>query len=558
MNFDSILLQLGEFGPWQRRNNLLMWIPSAAAGVNVLIAAFAVMGPRYGYRCRNPCDREVLQWQPPGLNLSDIFPSFDNSSADFDPDNPDYCQSYLATKNGDSCIYDKSQTVKCHHGDDFVYASFEMDKTVATANDLVCGDYFWTIIIDEFYMLGLFIGSFGFGYISDKLGRRQTLLISIICCSTGNLLGCAMPNQWSYSLTRIVAAAGGEGIFLIVFTLALEYSGVRETVPFFSWVTWSTMLANVVVIPFALGEIIPALLAMGLKDWRTFQAAVSGIIASTGLVYFFIPESPRWLIANGRTDEAVLLINKAAEANNVKLSNNFELENQEETEEKNRDYPSYGVKDLFRKSQIGITIPMFICWPVITMLYYGLSLSADKIKMTDNVYLSYILVSLIEIPAYLLLPLIIDVWGRKPLFFITQFIPGICCIVAAFLTPGTAFFAFLTLSAKFGVSAAANVKYMYTAQLYPTSIRNTAVGTCSTIARIGGALSPIIGKFLIELGTLSETVPLCLFGGFGIVGGLCALLLPDTVGFPLPDSFEDVEKIKKNGKSVWTCYRQPV
>ena len=53
MNFDRILLQLGEFGPWQRRNNLLMWIPSTAAGINVLIAAFAVMGPRNGYRCRN-------------------------------------------------------------------------------------------------------------------------------------------------------------------------------------------------------------------------------------------------------------------------------------------------------------------------------------------------------------------------------------------------------------------------------------------------------------------------------------------------------------------------
>ena len=94
-------------------------------------------------------------------------------------------------------------------------------------------------------------------------------------------------------------------------------------------------------------------------------------------------------------------------------------------------------------------------------------------------------------------------WGRKPLFFVTQFVPGICCILAAFLTPGTPFFAFLTLIAKFGVSAAANVKYMYTAQLYPTSIRNTAVGTCSTIARVGGMLSPIIGKVSIYFYALS-------------------------------------------------------
>ena len=389
MNFDSILLQLGEFGPWQRKNNLLMWIPSAAAGVNVLIAAFAVMGPRNGFRCRNQCDGNVLHWEEPGYTASDIFPSFDSSSPDFDPENPDYCRNYLAIKDGDSCLFNKSEIVKCKHGDDFVYATFEMDKTVATANDLVCKDYFWTIIIDEFYMVGLFIGSFGFGWLSDKIGRRQTLLISIITCSAGNLLGCAMPNQWSYALTRILAAAGGEGIFLIVFTLALEYSGVRETLPFFPWVTWSTWLANVVVIPFALGEIVPALVAMGLKDWKTFQAVVSAVIASSGLAYFFVPESPRWLIANGRKEEALEVINEAAEVNKVKLT-----ELGEETPEKTveEDSPVYGVKDLFRKSQLGITLPLFFCWPVITMLYYGLSLSADKIHMTDNVYLSYILV----------------------------------------------------------------------------------------------------------------------------------------------------------------------
>ena len=79
------------------------------------------------------------------------------------------------------------------------------------------------------------------------------------------------------------------------------------------------------------------------------------------------------------------------------------------------------------------------------------------------------------------------------------------------------------------------------------------MGTCSTIARVGGMLGPIIGKFLIQLGKIPEELPLCLFGGFGIMGGVCALLLPDTVGFPLPDTFEDIEQIKQNSKSFWTC-----
>ena len=277
----------------------------------------------------------------------------------------------------------------------------------------------------------------------------------------------------------------------------------------------------------------------------------------TAVAWLFLPESPRWLIANGKTEAARKIIEAAAETNKVKLSPEVWSEDKEDTEEKaESDQPVYGPLDLFRRSQLVITLPLFFCWPVITMLYYGLSLSADKIQMTENVYLSFILVSLIEIPSHLLVPLIIDVWGRKPIFFLTMFVPGICCIVAAFLTPGTAIFAILTLGAKAAVTGAFNVTYIYTAQLFPTSIRATAVGACSTMARVGGALAPIIGKYLIELGTISEIVPLCLFGGFGLAGGLCALLLPDTVGFPLPSTFQDVETIKKKGKPMWRCYRE--
>ena len=277
----------------------------------------------------------------------------------------------------------------------------------------------------------------------------------------------------------------------------------------------------------------------------------------TVVAWLFLPESPRWLIANGKTEAARKIIEAAAETNKVKLSPEVWSEDTEDTEEKaESDQPVYGPLDLFRRSQLVITLPLFFCWPVVTMLYYGLSLSADKIQMTENVYLSFILVSLIEIPSHLLVPLIIDVWGRKPIFFLALFVPGICCIVAAFLTPGTAIFAILTLGAKAAVTGAFNVTYIYTAELFPTSIRATAVGACSTMARVGGALAPIIGKYLIELGTISEIVPLCLFGGFGLAGGLCALLLPDTVGFPLPSTLQDVEMIKRKGKPMWRCYRE--
>jgi len=42
-------------------------------------------------------------------------------------------------------------------------------------------------------------------------------------------------------------------------------------------------------------------------------------------------------------------------------------------------------------------------------------------------------------------------------------------------------------------------------------------------------------------------------GGVSIFGGFPALLLPETLGSKLPETLQDVEEIKKNGKPFWKC-----
>ena len=56
----------------------------------------------------------------------------------------------------------------------------------------------------------------------------------------------------------------------------------------------------------------------------------------------------------------------------------------------------------------------------------------------------------------------------------------------------------MPLIGKFGATAAFNVAYLYTAEMYPTQIRSTAVGMCSMMSRIGGILAPQV-LFIIRL-----------------------------------------------------------
>ena len=72
--------------------------------------------------------------------------------------------------------------------------------------------------------------------------------------------------------------------------------------------------------------------------------------------------------------------------------------------------------------------------------------------------------------------------GRKPILIFCQVLAGSTCIVATFISNNTAV-TVLTLAGKFGASASFAIVYLYTAELYPTVIRNSALGSASMVAR---------------------------------------------------------------------------
>ena len=93
------------------------------------------------------------------------------------------------------------------------------------------------------------------------------------------------------------------------FSLSVELVGAKR----------KTLIGNLFQAPFALGEAIVALIAMGIRDWTTFQIVVSAPIFLLLLLYFILPESPRWLIATGRYKQAKKILENAAAKNKVCL-----------------------------------------------------------------------------------------------------------------------------------------------------------------------------------------------------------------------------------------------
>ncbi|CAI9729392.1 Hypothetical predicted protein [Octopus vulgaris] len=123
---------------------------------------------------------------------------------------------------------------------------------------------------------------------------------------------------------------------------------------------------------------------------------------------------------------------------------------------------------------------------------------------------------------------------------------GVACIAGIFpvLYGNKAHRWILTASSMLGrlfITSAFSIVYLYTLELYPTCIRNGALGTMSTFARVGGSVAPYILNFSdLVSGKVGRIMPMILMGPLSVIAGLLSLLLPETNNRKMMDNFSDL------------------
>lgn len=90
--------------------------------------------------------------------------------------------------------------------------------------------------------------------------------------------------------------------------------------------------------------------------------------------------------------------------------------------------------------------------------------------------------------------------------------------------------------------------YVYNVELYPTLVRNMAVGATSTASRLGSIIAP----YFVYLGAYDRVLPYILMGSLTVLIGILTLFLPESYGNSLPESFEQMLKVKcfRNGQQA--------
>ncbi|XP_037656949.1 solute carrier family 22 member 5 isoform X4 [Choloepus didactylus] len=281
-------------------------------------------------------------------------------------------------------------------------------------------------------------------------------------------------------------------------------------------------------------------------DWKApltislfFVGVLLGSFISGQLSDRFIPESPRWLISQGRFKEAEVIIHKAAKINGIVaptiIFNPSELQDLSSKKKQ-----SHNILDLLRTRNIQmVTVMSIILWMTISVGYFGLSL--DTPNLHGDIFLNCFLSAVVEVPAYVVAWVLLQYLPRRYSMATALFLGGSVLLFVQ-LVPADLFYlaTVLVMVGKFGVTAAFSMVYVYTAELYPTVVRNMGVGVSSTASRLGSILSP----YFVYLGAYDRFLPYILMGSLTILTAILTLFLPESFGTPLPDTIDQMLRVK--------------
>ena len=334
------------------------------------------------------------------------------------------------------------------------------------------------------YFIGMTSGGFLGGVISDLIGRRKTFLISIVIFSVSSIITGYTDNFVVFTLFR---ALTGFGVFCMMVT---SQAYIAEMAPCETRGMWQGRVAAIgfCAVP-VVALICRMVIPMDPEAWRwIFYAGGFGMITFfLGLKY--LKESPRWLVTHGRIQEAEQIVRELT-------GKDIDLSQAAKTVQ-----PKISVMEvltgMFTKKYIGRTLLLMALFLCITPAGFLLSTwTTQLMKMlgfTVQETLTAMTIISIGVPfGCFINSLVSDMGGRKTPIIVLLFLAAVFAFVFGNMKSLVMLTIFGFIVTSFNLALNFSL-FSYTAESYPTRMRNTATGFHNGLARLSvSASQPLI------------------------------------------------------------------
>ncbi|XP_038200197.1 solute carrier family 22 member 22-like [Arvicola amphibius] len=418
--------------------------------------------------------------------------------------------------------------------DGWTYDHSDFTSTIVTEWDLVCDFQSFKYYAQAIAIAGHLVSGLICGIFSDRFGRKPLLAYS---CLAYGILGtcCAFaPNFFLYCALRFLLSASISNIINNSTILVLEETTAR----------WHSTIIVLSGLSFSIGHSCLGGLAYLLSDWHMLQLAYALPHFIFFIVFCWGPESVRWLMITGKTEQAIKDLQKIAFINGKKdITHNLTTEVMQckLKEDQNSTSKHFRIKDIIINP---IMRKVLICNSSIIFaeLFSGYGILLDIRILGKNIFLNLTLLAVIDIPSKSITYFIIRRVRRRPSIAFTLLTIGSCIAITIFIPEEMYVLRLvLFLLGKGSFAAFTCLILAYTQELSPTVLRSTLFGVYNVAARIAAMLSAlalVTRKYFVHL-------PLILCGIIPIVATINIYFLPETLNIPLMDTVKDLEKRKR-------------
>ncbi|XP_076128489.1 solute carrier family 22 member 16 [Alosa pseudoharengus] len=545
--------ELGHFKRYQACLYFAAVFQAISCGIHYLASVFLVETPKFLCGVENITD--VLFVNHTAASLQDIWSLYSPGKGPVVVQTAagqqwelSQCQRALRLDPGDDLRYvfngTKNVEATCPGG--FVYDLSEVHQSIVTDWDLVCENAWLAKLTQPTFMLGVLIGALLFGDVADRVGRKPILMATSLCQFMFGVAVAFSGNYYLFVTMRFLLAMVSSGYLVVVFVYVTEFTGSKVR-------TWTSLHVHAA---FAVGIMVVALVGYLVRVWWIYQIILTLSTAPFLLFCWSFPETPFYLVAKGRHQEAQQLLDTIARFNGLPatlqvsdlLDSNAargaaidekaaaasgSAAHSGESEHK------ISILDLFGSCRMAIrTVICWSIWFIGSLGYYVFSLGS--VNLGGNQYVNLFLVGLVEIPSYLIGCFLMDRVGRKKTCAPALLLSGVACMIVIVVPNDIAVLAVvLNMTGKFAVAIAFGLIYLYTCELYPTVIRSLAVGSGSMMCRVGSIVAP----FCVYLADFWIYMPQLIVGVLAFIIGVLTMFLPETLGQPLTSTLEEAEAL---------------